>query len=117
MQPHAMAVMLSFMLLFVAAWVMQRLLRSLLTSLLSALGLGGINRVMGAVFGAVKGILLVTLAVLVCAFTDLPHTDAWQQSQTAFVFEQLAMLAVPYLPPFMAGDVQYPPAQGPIWGK
>lgn len=107
--PHALAVVMAFVLLFIAAWVVQRLLRSLLTSALSAIGLGGVNKLLGAFFGAVKGILTVTLAVLVCAFTDLPQSEAWQQSQTAFVFEALAQLAVPYLPPFMAEKVQYPP--------
>lgn len=110
MSPHALAVVMAFMLLFVAAWVVQRLLRSALTSALSSMGLGGVNKLLGAAFGAIRGILLVTLAVLVCAFTDLPHTPSWQQSQTAFVFEALAQLAVPYLPPFMADKVQYPPA-------
>lgn len=108
--PHALAVVMAFVLLFVAAWVVQRLLRSLLTSALSAMGLGGVNKLLGALFGAVKGVLMVTLAVLVCAFTDLPQSEAWQQSQTAFVFEALAQLAMPYLPPFMADKVQYPPA-------
>ena len=72
------------------------------------MGLGGVNRVLGGVFGAAKGVLLVTLAVLVCAFTDLPKTPEWQQAQTAFVFEQLAELTVPYLPPFVAEQVKYP---------
>jgi len=42
-----------------------------------------------------------------CAFTDLPKSEEWQHSQTAFVFEGLAQLAVPYLPPFMADRVDY----------
>ena len=98
----------AFLLLFVAAWLLQHFLRSLLTSAITAVGLGGVNRVLGGVFGAAKGVLLVTLAVLVCAFTDLPKTPEWQQAQTAFVFEQLAELTVPYLPPFVAEQVKYP---------
>ena len=107
-QPHALAVVVAFLLLFVAAWLLQHFLRSLLTSAITAMGLGGVNRVLGGVFGAAKGVLLVTLAVLVCAFTDLPKTPEWQQAQTAFVFEQLAELTVPYLPPFVAEQVKYP---------
>ena len=107
-QPHALAVVVAVLLLFVAAWLLQHFLRSLLTSAITAVGLGGVNRVLGGVFGAAKGVLLVTLAVLVCAFTDLPKTPEWQQAQTAFVFEQLAELTVPYLPPFVAEQVKYP---------
>ena len=107
-QPPALAVVVAFILLFVAAWVLQHFARSLLTSAVTAVGLGGVNRILGGVFGAIKGVLLVTVAVLVCAFTDLPQTPEWQQAQTAFMFEQLAQLAVPYLPPFMAEQVKYP---------
>ncbi|UOO83154.1 CvpA family protein [Uruburuella testudinis] len=107
-QPHAFAVVLGFILLFVAAWVVQHFLRSLLTAAVSAVGLGSINRVLGGVFGAVKGVLVVTLAVLVCSFTDLPQSPDWQQSVSAVYFEMLARLAVPYLPPVIAEQVQYP---------
>lgn len=107
-QPHAFAVVLGFILVFVAAWLVQHFLRSLLTAAVSAVGLGSINRMLGGVFGAAKGILVVTLAVLVCSFTDLPKTPDWQQSFSAVYFEALARLAVPYLPPFVAEQVQYP---------
>ena len=50
----------------------------------------------------------ITLAVLVCSFTDLPQTPDWRQSFSAVYFEALAQLAVPYLPPVVADQVQYP---------
>ncbi|MDO5073571.1 MAG: CvpA family protein [Neisseria animaloris] len=106
--PHGLAVALSFVLLFFAAWLVQHFLRSLLTSAVSAMGLGSINRMLGGVFGAAKGVLLVTLAVLICSFTDLPQTSDWQQSFSAVYFEALAQLAVPYLPPAVADKIQYP---------
>ena len=59
-------------------------------------------------FGAAKGVLIITLAVLVCSFTDLPQTPDWRQSFSAVYFEALAQLAVPYLPPVVADQVQYP---------
>lgn len=96
-QPHAFAVVLGFILIFVAAWLVQHFLRSLLTAAVSAVGLGGINRMLGGVFGALKGILVVTLAVLVCSFTDLPKTQDWRESASAVYFETLASVAVPYL--------------------
>ena len=93
--------------LLAAKRLLFRLLQTLLTSSAGAAGLGGANRLLGGVFGAVKGVLAVTLAVLACAFTDLPKSEEWRHSQTAFVFEGLAQLAVPYLPPFMADRVDY----------
>lgn len=107
-QPQALAVTGGFVLLFAAALIVLKLLRSLLTSAAESAGLGGINRLLGGIFGLIKGLLLVTLAVLVCAFTDLPQSDDWKNSLTAPYFEQLAATAVPYLPDYLANQVQYP---------
>ncbi|WP_239324236.1 CvpA family protein [Snodgrassella gandavensis] len=108
MQPRAVAVSLSFVLVFGGVWIVQRLLRTLITSALQTMGLGGVNRTLGACFGAVKGVIIVTLVVLICAFTDLPKSSVWRNSVTADMFERLAMLAVPYLPPFLADKLNSP---------
>lgn len=107
-EPYPLAFALGFASVFFAAWLMQHFLRSLLTSALSAVGLGGFNRLLGGILGAAKGILLVTLAVLACSFTDLPQTEDWRQSYSAGYFEMLVQLALPYLPAALADKVQYP---------
>ncbi len=62
------------------------------------MGLGSVNRVLGGVFGAAKGVLLVTLAVMVCAHTDLPETEDWQSSYSIPYFQSLSEVIMPYLP-------------------
>lgn len=101
MHPRALAISLSFLLVFVVMLIVQRLFRTLITSFLHSIGLGGINRFFGACFGAAKGVIIVTLVVILCSFTDLPKTPAWRQSATAGLFMQLARVAVPYLPSFV----------------
>lgn len=108
-EPPALAVSAAFILVFLAVRLGMVLLQSALSAWVRALGLDGANRLLGALFGAAKGVLAVTLAVLACAFTPLPQSPEWQNSQTAFVFEGLAALAVPYLPPFLAGQIPYQP--------
>lgn len=107
LRPPALAVAVAFIGVFLAARLLFKLLQTVLTSSAGAVGLGGANRLLGGIFGAAKGVLAVTLVVLACAFTDLPASKEWRQSQTAFFFEGLAKLAVPYLPPFMADHVDY----------
>ena len=97
-EPKPLGVALAFVMVFFAAWLLQRLLRSMLTSAVSAIGLGSINRILGGVFGATKGVLLVTLAVMVCSFTDLPASESWQESYSIPYFQTLAQMAMPYLP-------------------
>ncbi|MDO4907563.1 CvpA family protein [Neisseria sp.] len=108
-ESRPLAVALSFIVLFAAAWLVQRFLRSLLTGAAKTVGLGGLNRLLGGAFGALKGVLLVTLAVIACSFTDLPQTDGWRQSLSAGYFESLAQFAVPYLPGAVADKIQYQP--------
>lgn len=97
MQPRGLAVMASFAVLFFAAWLVLKFVRSLLTAAVSAVGLGSINRLLGGVLGAAKGILLATVAVMLASYTDLPQTESWQQSRSIPYFEALAKTAVPYL--------------------
>lgn len=100
-EPQALGVVMAFMMLFVLAWFGQRFMRSLLTAGVSAIGLGGVNRLLGGMFGALKGVLLVTLAVMVCSYTDLPQTEDWQASVSIPFFETLAQeVVMPYLPDF-----------------
>jgi len=94
-QPRLFALALSFISLFVIACLIQKMLRSLLTSAVSAVGLGFANRILGGVFGALKGVLIVTLLVMLASKTDLPDTEEWRQSYTLPFFVSRC-LALPY---------------------
>lgn len=89
-QPRLFALALSFISLFVIACLIQKILRSLLTGAVSAVGLGFANRILGGVFGALKGILIITLLVMLASKTDLPDTEEWRQSYTLPFFVSLS---------------------------
>lgn len=108
-EPPALAAVVAFVALFFGVRLGMQLLKPVLTSAAKAAQLDTANRLLGALFGALKGTLAVTLAVLLCAFTGLPESPAWRHSQTAFVFEGLAVLAVPYLPQPVAEAIDYQP--------
>lgn len=107
-QPHVLSVAVGFILVFAAAWLVMYLLRSLLTAIVGTLGLGGVNRLLGGVFGALKGVLIVTFVVVVCSFTDLPNTDGWKNSISAPYFESLASAALPALSEYMTENLKNP---------
>ncbi|MDO4641034.1 MAG: CvpA family protein [Neisseria sp.] len=107
-QPYVFSVAVGFILVFAAAWLVQYLLRSILTAIVGSFGLGGINRLLGGMFGAIKGILVVTFIVLVCSFTDLPKTADWKQSVSAPYFESLAATALPALSDYMTEKLKDP---------
>lgn len=91
-EPHSLAVAMGFAAVFFLAWLLQKLARSLLSSLMSAVGLGSINRLLGGVFGAVKGVILVTLAVMVFSHTDLPKTESGKVRTQFRILNHLPML-------------------------
>ena len=69
--------------------------------------------VAGFIAGFAAALLLLfflrsLLAVLVCAFTDLPKSDEWQNAYSSPFFEGAASVAVPYLPEYLAKKVSYP---------
>jgi len=107
-RPSALAAVAGFIAGFSAALLLLFFLRSLLTGAIKAIGLGGVNRFLGAVFGLLRGFAVVTLVVLVCAFTDLPKSDEWQNAYSSPFFEGAASVAVPYLPEYLAKKVSYP---------
>lgn len=108
-EPQVFASVLAYIVVFIATYFLLSFAQKLMTSAIQAMGLGGINKLFGALFGLLKGTFLITMVVLLCALTDLPRTEDWQRAKSAPVFEQLAMLTVPYLPAFVAGRIHYSP--------
>ena len=89
-QPRLFALALSFISLFVIACLIQKILRSLLTGAVSAVGLGFANRILGGVFGALKGVLIITLLIMLASKTNLPDTEEWRRSYTVPFFVSLS---------------------------
>jgi membrane protein required for colicin V production len=55
------------------AWVMRKVMRSA--------GLSGLDRLLGAAFGVVRGVVLVGLAVIILEFVGLDQDPMWQQAR------------------------------------
>jgi membrane protein required for colicin V production len=73
---------LAAVILFVLTLIVGALLNFLLGKLVDGTGLTGTDRVLGLVFGAARGLLIVTLVLFVIdSFTALSASDWWQQSQ------------------------------------
>lgn len=67
--------------LFVVTLIVGSLVNFLLGKLVEGTGLTGTDRVLGIVFGAVRGVLIVTLVLFMMdSFTALSSSDWWQQS-------------------------------------
>lgn len=72
---------LAFVALFVMTLIVGALVRHLVKEVVNATGLSGTDRALGTVFGALRGALLVVVALAVLSrTTQMPGDPWWQQS-------------------------------------
>lgn len=71
---------LAYAFVFILSLFVAGLVIRFLRSILAFAGLGGFDRMMGFVFGVVRGIFLILLLVWVAGHTPLPQEPWWQQS-------------------------------------
>ncbi len=70
-----------FVVVFIVSAFVGGLLAFLISKLVAAIGLAPVDRLLGAGFGAVRGIVLVLAATVVVGMTPL-HTQAWWAEAT-----------------------------------
>jgi membrane protein required for colicin V production len=96
-----------FVAVFIAVLVVVALSRLLLRELLRAVGLGLIDRMLGAVFGILRGLAVVLAGVLVGGMTPLPHQPWWQDAVLAPPLETVVLAGKPWLPADVAKRIRY----------
>lgn len=72
-----------FVVVFVATLFAGALVGFLVSKLMSAVGLGAINRMLGALFGVLRAIVLILAATVVVGMTPFKASDTWQASAGA----------------------------------
>ncbi|OQW87704.1 MAG: colicin V synthesis protein [Rhodoferax ferrireducens] len=90
-----------FLLVFVLVLVVGGLLTVLIKKLTAAVGLSPIDRTLGAVFGATRGVLLLLLATVVVHLTPMKDSVTWQESVGA----RLAGVTLKGLKPALPRDL------------
>jgi membrane protein required for colicin V production len=53
-------------------------------------GLSGTDKALGVVFGGARGVLIVTMIVLLASLTPMPEAQWWQDSAMVGFFQELA---------------------------
>ncbi|MHB8353166.1 MAG: CvpA family protein [Burkholderiales bacterium] len=99
--------MVSFAMFFVVGLIITGLLGYLMNAMVASAGLGTINRVLGALFGLIRGGLLVVLLVLLAGMTSLPSQREWKSSIFIDWCVRGGKLLLPYLPTRMAEHVHF----------
>lgn len=66
--------------LFVLGLILMTLLGYGLSSLVESVGLGGLNRLLGALFGALRGYLILLALAMLAGLTPIPTQTAWKKA-------------------------------------
>ena len=96
-----------FLSVFLVVLVMMSLAAMALSRLIKTAGLGFADRALGAVFGLVRGLAIVMLAVLLAGLTGLPRQPAWRHAMMSAPLVTLANMVKVWLPYDMAKHINY----------
>ncbi|MCP4286689.1 MAG: CvpA family protein [Gammaproteobacteria bacterium] len=93
--------------LFLVTLMIGGLVNFLVGQLVDKTGLTGTDRLIGMLFGAARGILLVTLLILLAGLTPLPDDPWWKSSQLIGYFQELAVWLKTLLPEDLGDKFNY----------
>lgn len=103
----AVRIVAGWVAVFVAVLIVMSLLRLAVRGLLKALGLTLTDRLLGLIFGAARGLLIVFLLVAVGGMTSVPKEKWWSEAYFAPPLETAVLASKPWLPPDVAKRIRF----------
>ena len=103
----SLRLLIAFILLFVFVLLLGALVSLLLSKLVRSVGLGPVDRGVGAIFGLVRGMLAVLILVLLCGLTGLPRLPIWRDAMLSPPLEAIAVSLAPMLPDALSRRISY----------
>lgn len=88
----------AFALIVVGVLLAGALIGWLLSRLVRVIGLGFVDRALGALLGFARGMLIVVLGVLIAGLTALPKREWWQNASLSRPLTEAALNLRPWLP-------------------
>jgi len=89
---------LAFAAILLAVMIVGAVVSRMLAGVVRAIGLGFVDRMLGAAFGVARGLLAIVVFALIAGVTALPKRDWWQNSALGQPLAQAALSLKPYLP-------------------
>lgn len=97
----------AFLVLFLATLLLSTLLAIAISAIFRKAGLGWLNRVLGAVFGTFRGVLIVCILVFLAGLTEVPKDARWKNAMFSAPIEALVISMLPWLPEGITKHVKY----------
>lgn len=103
----SMRTSLAFTALFLSVLLVGGLLTYLVGELVNKTGLDGTDRLLGGVFGGVRGLILILALILIAGLTPIPRDPWWQQSRTIQSLMPLAEWSMRFLPDYILEHINF----------
>jgi len=87
-----------FVVVFVAVLVATVLVSFVVKKLISAVGLGPLDRLLGSLFGLMRGVVILLAVTVLVGMTPMRETEAWKLAQGAQWLQQFLHVLKPVLP-------------------
>jgi len=107
LENQALRMLVGFLVVFVVVLALATIAAMLLSKLVRAAGLGPIDRALGAIFGLLRGMLIVVTLVLVGGLTAAPRHPAWRDAMLSPPLEAAAAVVKTVLPAELSRRISY----------
>ena len=87
-----------FVAVFIAVLIATVLVSFVIKKLVSAVGLGPLDRLLGSLFGLLRGLVILLAVTVVVGMTPMRESEAWQHAQGAQWLQQFLHVLKPVLP-------------------
>jgi len=97
----------AFVVLLVVSLLVIGIINHLIAKLIDETGLSGTDRMLGIIFGVVRGVAIVGVIVFLAGLTPIPRDPWWHESALMGHFQELALIAISFLPPDLMSHFSY----------
>ena len=97
----------AFLVLFFATLIITSLLSIPLAEIFNKVGLSWLNRLLGAVFGFARGVLIVGIVVFLAGLTSIPQDSMWRNAMFSAPSEAMVLSSVPWVASNMSTYIKY----------
>jgi membrane protein required for colicin V production len=106
MRPE-LRVPLAFVLTFIGTLVLATIAAVLLARIVKVSVLHGLDQWLGALFGLVRGLLILVAFAILAGITPLARQPFWTDSASSYSLAQTVIQLKPWLPPALAQRLRY----------
>lgn len=104
---ESLRLLAAFVIIFLVVLLLMSLATIALSALVKTIGLGPLDRGLGALFGLARGLLIVLVLVLLAGLTSAPRQRYWRNAMFSAPLEALALSIKPWLPEGVSRRINY----------